>query len=97
MHEVSSHRPKNHVVDRPKKGDLSTEPDLDFGYSFSTSVKFPVLLLKINRHFDQKLWLLRGFRVVPQGLEDGKSDEKLVRIGTLQMIQCHIGRVPPHI
>ena len=81
----------------PKRWDLSTGPDLDVGYSFSTSVKFHVLLLRNEKHFDQELWLLQFISVAPQGLEDGKKDERLVRIGTLQMIQCHIGRVPPHI
>ncbi len=67
----------------PKRWDLWTEPDLDVRYSFSISVKFPVLLLEIEWHFDKERWLLRGFTAAPQGLEDGENGEKSVKMGAL--------------
>ncbi len=80
-----------------KKWDPSTEPDLRIEYCFSISVKLPVLLLKIEWHFDEKLWLLQGVSAAPQGLEDGGNGEKLAKMSVLQMGHSHIREVPPRV
>ena len=83
MSGVSSQCSKNPVVNKLKKWYFSTESDLNVGYSFSTSVKFPVLLLAIEWYSDRKLWLFRVFIVAGQGLEDGENGENSAKMGAL--------------